>query len=148
MQQGSIVALHIARVKETPSDRVTEATAISAQGLEGDRSCSVDNTRQVLFMDQETLNELALKPGQIKENITTSGLELSQSQPGQVFFIGDDVTMEIVGECEPCGKMDAIRQGLQQELNHRRGMLATVINGGHIKVGDLVRVSSREPATP
>jgi MOSC domain-containing protein YiiM len=48
--------------------------------------------------------------------------------------------MEIVGECEPCGKMDAIRQGLQAELNHRRGMLCTVINGGAIKVGDNIRV--------
>jgi MOSC domain-containing protein YiiM len=57
-----------------------------------------------------------------------------------VVFIGDEVTMEIVGECEPCGKMDAIRQGLQSELDHRRGMLATVINGGAIKVGDAIRV--------
>ena len=48
--------------------------------------------------------------------------------------------MEIVGECEPCGKMDAIRQGLQAELDHRRGMLCTVINGGDIKVGDNIRV--------
>ena len=35
---------------------------------------------------------------------------------------------------------DAIRQGLQAELNHQRGMLATVINGGPIKVGDAIRV--------
>ena len=140
MQQGTITNLHIARVKETPSDSVQEATALSGKGLEGDRSCKEGNQRQVLFMDQETLNEFDLNPGQIKENITTTGLDLSQTKPGQVFFIGDEVTMEIVGECEPCGKMDAIRQGLQQELNHRRGMLAKVINGGHIKVGDSVRV--------
>ena len=140
MQQGTIVALHIARVKGTPSDPVTEATAISAQGLEGDRSCNPDNTRQVLFMDQETLDKLALKPGQIKENITTSGLDLSQAQGGQVVFIGDAVTMELVGDCEPCGKMDAIRAGLRQELDGIRGVLAVVINGGPIKVGDSVRI--------
>ena len=140
MQQGTIVALHIARVKGTPSDPVDAATAISAQGLEGDRSCSPDNTRQVLFMDQETLEGLALKPGQIKENITTSGLDLSQAQGGQVVFIGDAVTMELVGDCEPCGKMDAIRSGLRQELDGRRGVLAMVINGGPIKVGDSVRI--------
>ncbi len=140
MQQGTIVALHIARVKGTPSDPVTEATAISAQGLEGDRSCSPDNTRQVLFMDQETLDHLELTPGQIKENITTSGLDLSQAQNGQVVFIGDAVTMELVGDCEPCGQMDAIRAGLRQELDGRRGVLAMVINGGPIKVGDSVRI--------
>ena len=140
MQQGTIVALHIARVKGTPSDPVTEATAISAQGLEGDRSCSPDNTRQVLFMDQETLDHLELKPGQIKENITTSGLDLSQANAGEVFFIGDSVTLEVVGECEPCGKMDAIRPGLRERLDGRRGMLAMVINGGPIKVGDSIRI--------
>ena len=148
MQQGTITNLHIARIKETPSDPVQEATALSGKGLEGDRSCKEGNLRQVLVMDQETLDEFGLAPGQIKENITTVGLDLSQTKKGQVFLIGDEVSLEIVGECEPCGKMDVIRQGLQQELNHNRGMLATVINGGHIKVGDSVRVSSREPATP
>ena len=140
MQQGSITNLHIARVKETPSDPVQEATALSGMGLEGDRSCRQGNMRQVLIMDNETLGGFGLAPGQIKENITVSGLDLSQTVAGNVVFIGDEVTMEIVGECEPCGKMDAIRQGLQAELNHRRGMLCTVINGGPIKVGDNIRV--------
>ena len=139
MQQGTITNLHIARVKETPSDPVQEATAISGMGLEGDRSCRQGNMRQVLIMDNETLGVFGLVPGQIKENITVTGLDLSQTVAGNVVFIGD-VTMEIVGECEPCGKMDAIRQGLQAELNHRRGMLCTVINGGDIKVGDNIRV--------
>jgi len=140
MQQGNITNLHLARVKETPSDPVAEAAALSGLGLEGDRSCRRGNMRQVLIMDRETLTEFGLAPGQIKENITTTGLDLSQTRAGQVVFIGDEVTMEIVGECEPCHKMDAIRQGLQSELNHRRGMLATVINGGAIKVGDSIRV--------
>lgn len=140
MQQGTITNLHIARVKETPSDSVQEATALSGLGLEGDRSARKGNMRQVLIMDNETLGKFGLVPGQIKENITVSGLDLSETVAGNVVFIGDEVTMEIVGECEPCHKMDAIRQGLQAELNHRRGMLCTVINGGPIKVGDNIRV--------
>ena len=140
MQQGTITNIHIARVKETPSDPVQEATAIANQGLEGDRSCKPGALRQVLVMDKETLDEMDLKPGQIKENITTTGLDLSKTEAGQVFFIGDDVTMEIVGECEPCGKMDVIRPGLRERIDHRRGMLATVINGGSIKVGDSIRL--------
>lgn len=140
MQQGTISDIHIARVKETPSDPVQEATAISGMGLEGDRSCKAGNVRQVLLMDKETLDEMDLKPGIIKENITTTGIDLTQAKVGQVFFIGDQATMEVVGECEPCGKMDAIRPGLQERLNHRRGMLTTVINGGPIKVGDSIRL--------
>jgi MOSC domain-containing protein YiiM len=140
MQQGTIVNLHIARVKETPSDPVQEAAAISGMGLEGDRSCKANNPRQVLVMDKETLDEMDLKPGIIKENITTTGLDLSQAKVGQVFFMGDQVTMEIVGPCEPCGKMDAIRTGLRGDLDGRRGMLAVVLNGGPIKVGDSIRI--------
>jgi MOSC domain-containing protein YiiM len=140
MQQGSITALHIARVKGTPSDPVQSANAISGKGLEGDRSCSADNVRQVLVMDLETLKDLELDPGQIKENITTTGLNLSQVKEGQVLFIGDEVTMEFVGPCLPCHKMDQIRPGLQDRLKGQRGMLAVVLNGGTFKVGDPVRV--------
>ena len=140
MHQGSITNIHIARVKETPSDPVQEATALSGMGLEGDRSCRADNVRQVLLMDKETLDRMELAPGEIKENITTAGVDLTLAKVGQVFFIGDEVTMEVGGDCEACCKMDAIRPGLREELNGRRGMLAMVVNGGSIKVGDSIRL--------
>ena len=140
MQQGTITNLYIARIKGTASDPVQEANVLSGLGLEGDRSAFEGSVRQVLFMDKETLDEFGLDPGQVKENITTAGLDLSQTKKGEVFFIGDEVTMEIVGECEPCGKMDALQPGLMEKIDHRRGMLAMVINGGQIKVGDSVRV--------
>ena len=140
MQQGRIVGLHLARVKNTLSVPVKEVTALSGKGLEGDRSCNENNPRQVLVMDQETLDKLGLKRGQVKENITTTGLDLSQVQEGQVMFVGDAVTLEIVGPCLPCGKVDAIRPGLQALLKGRRGKLAMVITGGPIKVGDPIRI--------
>jgi MOSC domain-containing protein YiiM len=140
MQHGTIVNLHLARVKDTPSDPVQVATAISGHGLEGDRNCRQDNPRQVLVLDRETLDVLEMKPGQLKENITTAGLDLSLARPGEVLFIGGQVTMEIVGLCEPCGKMDAIRPGLREKLDGRRGMLVMVIDGGSIEVGDPIRL--------
>ena len=139
MPQGTITNLHIARVKGPPTDPVQKATAISGLGLEGDRSAYEGNTRQVLFVDKEILDGFGLEPGQVKENITVTGLNVVQVQPGQVFTIGD-VTLEAVGDCEPCGKMDAIRLGLKDQIQGKRGMLAKVINGGGIKVGDSVRV--------
>ena len=140
MPQGTITNLHIARVKGTPSDPVQEATAISGLGLEGDRSAYEGNTRQVLFVDKEILDGAGLVPGQVKENITVTGMNVSQIRPGQVFTIGDAVTLEAVGDCEACGKMDAIRMGLMDEIQGKRGMLAKVINGGSIKVGASVTV--------
>ena len=140
MQQGNVTALHIARVKGTPSDPVQSAKALSGQGLEGDRSCRADNTRQVLVMDQETLDKFNLGAGVVKENITTRGLNLIDAKAGQVMFIGDEVTLEFVGECIACEKMNNIRPGLLEDIQGRRGMLAMVINGGDIKVGDTARV--------
>ena len=140
MPQGTITNLHIARVKGTPSDPVQQATAISGLGLAGDRSAYEGNLRQVLFIDQAVLDDLGLAPGQVKENITVTGLDLSQTKAGQVFTIGDGVTMELVGDCEACGKMDALALGLQDKINGKRGMLAKVLNGGDIKVGDSVTV--------
>ena len=140
MPQGTITNLHIARVKGTPSDPVQEATAISGLGLEGDRSAYEGNLRQVLFIDKETLDDLGLEPGQVKENITITGLDLSQTKAGQVFTIGAGVTMELVGDCEACGKMEALALGLQDKIDGKRGMLAKVLNGGAIKIGDSVTV--------
>ncbi len=140
MPQGSVTNLHIARVKGTPSHPVDEATAISGLGLEGDRSAYEGNLRQVLLVGKEILDDAGLAPGQVKENITISGLDLSGAQVGQVISIGDGVTMEVVGDCEACSKMDAIRMGLKDALDGKRGTLAKVLNGGAIKVGDTITV--------
>ena len=141
MPQGSVTNLHIARIKGTPSDPVQEATAISGLGLEGDRSAYQGNLRQVLLVDKAILDEAGLAPGQVKENITVSGLDLSVTKIGQVISIGDGVTLEVVGDCEACGKMDAIRMGLKDELDGKRGTLAKVLKGGAIKVGDAIQVT-------
>ena len=140
MPQGSVTNLHIARVKGTPSHPVDEAMAISGLGLEGDRSAYEGNLRQVLLVDKAILDDAGLAPGQVKENITISGLDLSGAQVGQVISIGDGVTMEVVGDCEACSKMDAIRMGLKDALDGKRGTLAKVLNGGAIKVGDTITV--------
>jgi MOSC domain-containing protein YiiM len=141
MPQGTITNLHIARVKGTPSDPVQEATVISGLGLEGDRSAYEGNLRQVLFVDKEILDGAGLEPGQVKENITVTGMNVAGVKPGQIFTIGDSITLEAVGDCEACSKMDAIRLGLMDQLQGKRGMLAKVINGGSIKVGDSVSVA-------
>ena len=51
-------------------------------GLEGDRKASKGSARQVLFMDNETLQEFELQPGDVRENVTTAGLDLRAIQAG------------------------------------------------------------------
>ena len=140
MDQGTVLALHLSSQKGQSMAEVSEANAISDVGLEGDRHAQQGNPRQVLLMDKETLDLLSLSSGMIKENITVEGLDLSSVKPGNVFFIGADVTMEATGLCEPCEQMDMLRPGLQEALQDRRGVLAMVVNGGTLRVGDVVRI--------
>jgi MOSC domain-containing protein YiiM len=96
-------------------------------------------------MDKETLDGFGLPIGIVKENVTVEGLDLSTVQAGNVFFIGDEVTLEATGPCEPCTRMDEIRPGLRETLDGRRGIITMVLNGGTLRVNDTVRVEpSRE----
>ena len=67
-------------------------------------------------MDKETLDSFNLPIGVIKENITVEGLDFSSVEAGHVFFVGDEVTLEATGPCEPCTRMDEIRPGLREAL--------------------------------
>ena len=145
MEHGRVVSLQLCKEHREPMSPTQKAVAISGIGLEGDRHAIKGNPRQVLLVDKETLDTLDVAPGTVKENITVEGLDFSAIQAGQVFFIGDEVTLEATGICVRCSRMDEIRPGLQQALDGRGGMLAMVLNGGKIKVGDAVRVEpSRE----
>ena len=140
MQEGSIVSVQVADQSRQPMRSLQQAQAVSDFGLQGDRKASKGSARQVLFMDNETLQEFELRPGDVRENVTTAGLDLRAIQPGNVLFVGVEATFEVTGLCDPCRRMDDIRQGLRETLAGRRGVLTTVINGGLIQPGDTVRV--------
>jgi MOSC domain-containing protein YiiM len=42
--------------------------------------------------------------------------------------------------CEPCHRMDELRQGLRAELDNKRGMLARVVESGDVAIGDAVEL--------
>jgi MOSC domain-containing protein YiiM len=115
-----------------------EVAAVTDRGLDGCRH-GRPGSRQVLLIDSETLEEFRLAPGQVKENITTRGLDLSGLVRGERLAIGDAV-LEVTGPCDPCSRMDEIRTGLQQALQGRRGILCRVVQGGRIRLGDGIRV--------
>ena len=108
--------------------------AIPGQGFEG---CAHANPpkREVLFVSQEHLAGLQLEPGAIRENITVAGENVEQWPIGQQVRAGE-VLFEITMVCDPCHKMDALRPGLRAQLEGKRGMLARVVEGGEVAVGD------------
>jgi MOSC domain-containing protein YiiM len=43
--------------------------------------------------------------------------------------------------CDPCSRMDELRPGLRAELDGKRGMLAHVVEGGEIALGDAIELA-------
>lgn len=120
-----------------------EARALQDTGFEGCAHGRPGSQRQVLLMDLETLHDFGLGPGDLKENITTEGLDLGALPHGQRLRIGQAV-LEVTLPCEPCGRMDDIRRGLQQELRGKRGKLCRVVEGGLIRRGDPIELIALE----
>ncbi len=140
--QGTIVSIYLCTGHRDPMKSVDSAEMTAGFGIEGDRhavSEGVRTARQVLLMDEETLAKFGLNSGDVRENITTSGIDMHSIEAGQQVVLGDSAVVEITGFCTPCARMDEIRDGLRVELEEQRGMLATVIQGGSISVGDAVR---------
>lgn len=136
---GVVISLQVCEAHRAPMHQLQTARAIENLGLEGDRHAMPDGSRQVLLMDEETLTSLDVSIGAVKENITTRGIGLMKLSPGTRLQINDAV-LELTKACTPCSRMEEIRPGLREELEGKRGMLARVVRGGEIHVGDSVKV--------
>jgi MOSC domain-containing protein YiiM len=123
--------------KRLPMEELSEVHAVGDSGFEGCAHGRPGSKRQVLLVDRETLEAMDLKPGIIRENITTDGLNVNSLQVGQLLRIGE-ARLEVSAVCTPCDQMEAIRPGLRKELWGRRGMLCRVLNGGVIRRGDAI----------
>ena len=124
---------------------VDNAELITGLGLDGDKHAVASSNRQVLLADQEALDEVGVAPGTIKENLTVEGLNVMGLPVGTRIRLGVSAVLEITNVCEPCFRMDEIRMGLKDELIGRRGMVARVIAGGAIRVGDSIAIEEAQP---
>lgn len=122
---------------------VESCQAVSGKGLVQDAAFG-RTKRQVLLIESETLQAFGIEPGDVRENITVEGFPLSELPPATQLTVGEAV-LEVVGLCEPCARVDDVRQGLQVEMQSRRGILARVISGGALRVGDPIAVARQVP---
>jgi len=136
--------LFLCLVHRFPMKEVEEAEAVRDKGLKGCIHGRPGSKRQVSLIDVETLEKLSIPPGAVKENITTRGWYFRRLEAGQHLRIGGSL-LEIALPCDPCSRMDEIRQGLQEELRGQRGWLCRVVEGGIIRRGDGIEVSAGLP---
>ena len=120
------------------SEPRAQVTAIADFGLEG---CAHANPprREVLLASKQHLDALDVEPGAIRENITVDGADVQQWPVGQQLRVGQAL-LEVTMICDPCQRMDQLRQGLRAEIDGKRGMLAHVVEGGEIALGDRIQL--------
>jgi MOSC domain-containing protein YiiM len=122
-----------------------EVFAVENKGFKDCLHGRAGSSRQVLLLDLETLEEFGIEPGRARENITTRGIALGTLSLGQRLRAGE-VLLQVTQPCTPCDQMDEIRQGLQEALRGRRGVLCRVIEPGRIRRGDRVEIEEKPGA--
>jgi MOSC domain-containing protein YiiM len=136
---GKILSLQICPGHRKQMQVVEQADVIENLGLKSDTHALPDSSRQILLVEKETLDALGLAPGQVKENITTIGISLMTLPKNQHLQLGNEVILQITKACSPCNRMEEIRPGLLKEIAGKRGMLARVIRGGSVRLGDSIK---------
>ena len=115
---------------------------------------SQPNLRQVHLLHQELFAEvgragLEVHPGQMGENITTSGVELLALSTGTRLRLGAAAIVEITGLRNPCSQIENFKEGLLAAvlsraeggaLIRKAGVMGIVLVGGTVQAGDQVVV--------
>ena len=142
---GEVLHLFQAMAHGEPVCEFEEVSAVENRGFQDCIHGRPGSRRQVLLMDFETLEEFGIPPGRVKENITTRGIALGTLSLGQRLRAGE-VLLQVTQPCTPCNQMDEIREGLQEALRGRRGVLCRVIEPGRIRRGDRIELEENARA--
>lgn len=142
---AEVARLFVCVAHRHPMREIDEGELIADKGMKDCIHGRAGSKRQVLLMAEEVLEALNLRPGIVRENITTRELDHSHIAMGKNLKVGGAI-LEATGPCEPCHQMDEIRNGLKAELRGRRGWLCRVVQGGMVRRGDQIEfVESAAP---
>jgi MOSC domain-containing protein YiiM len=121
---------------------------------------SAPNLRQVHLMHAELFEELrgkgfVVQPGDLGENVTTSGIDLLALPTGTRLHLGAHAIVEVTGLRNPCVQIDNFQNGLMAatldkdaggNLVRKAGIMSIVIADGDVQSGDAIGVEL--PALP
>ncbi len=167
---ATIIALARDAAHRFSKQRCASLTLLAGLGVEGDahagrtvqhlsriaKDPKAPNLRQVHLIHAELYDELAAKgftlgPGQLGENITTRGLNLLGLSRGTRLRLGTEAVIEITGLRNPCVQLNGLAPGLMAavlgraedgSLVRKCGVMAVVVTGGEVRVGDGVTLAS------
>ena len=120
---------------------------------------SAPNLRQVHLMHAELFEELrgkgfVVQPGDLGENVTTSGIDLLALPTGARLHLGASAVVEVTGLRNPCVQIDNFQNGLMAatldrdaggNLVRKAGIMSIVIADGDVQPGDAIGVELPAP---
>ena len=172
---GIVISVSARKGHRLSKDPQLSIRLIAGQGVEGDAHCGEKvkhrsrvrvnpdqpNLRQVHLIHAELLDELAIKgfaiaPGELGENILTTGIDLLGLSTGAILAIGRDARIQITGLRNPCNQLNQHRLGLMEavlvrdaegNLIRKCGVMGIALKSGEILPGDTIQITRTATST-
>ena len=148
-QTGTLEWIGQRPVRREPLISIPEGELKTDSHLLGDHARpKAGGKRQITLIQHEHLAAVAgflgldapLEPSRLRRNLVVRGLNLLALKNRQI-SIGDEVLLDITGECHPCSRMEEeLGPGGYNAMRGHGGLTAHIAQGGFIRVGDAVRV--------
>jgi len=144
-QPGVVRFIGVRPARGEPMLVLQAGQLLTGRGLEGDIATARDaGKRQVSLMQAEHLPVIAalsgsdaLEPARLRRNLVVSGINLLALRSTR-FRIGATL-LEGTGTCDPCSKLEReLGVGGYNAMRGHGGILARVLEGGPIQLGDTV----------
>jgi MOSC domain-containing protein YiiM len=154
-QPGRLTWIGLRTARRGPIEVVDHAEAAAGLGLRGDRrttgrgggrASAPGGRRQVTLIQAEHLDVIAsllgrdtIDPVLVRRNLVVAGINLAALDKRR-FRVGE-VVLEAAGPCRPCSRMEedvALGPGGYQALRGHGGIVARILTGGTLRVGDEV----------
>ncbi|ROR01955.1 MOSC domain-containing protein [Desulfosoma caldarium] len=138
-----VVSLAVSRKKGTRKICVPEVVLVAEKGIAGDAHAGPGD-RQVSFLASESIQRLCAQGlqvdfGDFAENIATEGVDWLSVPIGTRFALGKEAVVEVRRIGKECHGKCAIFYQAGNCIMPREGVFARVIQGGRVRVGDVIR---------
>lgn len=142
---GELVSIAFNRRPGFPRQLHQTARVRPGHGVVGDHLAGRGQKRHLNIMDAERLAELEDEgfpawPGELGETLVVRGVQLDTRPVGTRLRIGASVVAETTGLRVPCEKLAPLDPRMPEAVVGRVGVMARVIEGGEIRIGDTVVV--------
>jgi MOSC domain-containing protein YiiM len=109
----------------------------------GDAHSDSNTRRQISLLGIESIKKMQrlgvkVGPGDLAENLTTEGIDLSKMKIGQRLRVGKDVVLEVTQIGKECETPCAIYKTFGNCVMPREGVFTRAVTSGEIEVGDKI----------